>query len=166
MNNKGISLIALVIMIIVIIIIASIAINNSTGSYDNGLDAKAKEERAQVVDAINYRFGDNQIDSSINPLVGDTLPQELFEKETDEERKEAIKEYIINLFVSEGKLRTDNNKEVEEQIKKFVDDNFIEMEYTRILRHNEVVQLGLNSVSNDSEFLVNYYSIDVVGPIQ
>lgn len=169
MNNKGISLIALVILIVVMIIIASIAMNSGTGSYDNALVAKAREERNQMIHAVETRFGDYQINSIMKPLIGEVIPDEYLIHSTPEEVIESCYDYLVKMFLSENRLQTDdelNNKTLQNQIRKFLEDNVADMDYTRVIRHRDAIELGLESVSLDTVFLVNYYSIDVVGPIQ
>lgn len=161
MNNKGISLIALAIMIIVMIIIAGIALNAGIGSYEQALVAKAKEERNQVAHAVHARFGDSQVNSAISPIIGEYVPSEQDIAKTEE--------YLINMFRAEGKLATQDeldNKTIQKNIKEFLNSNSGDMEYTRILRHDDIIELGIDSISVESLFLVNYYSADVVGPIQ
>ena len=169
MDNKGINLIALIIMIVVMIIIAGIAINNSTGSYEQALTAKAREERNQMAKAVGLRFGNYQINKVASPIVGDVIPEEYLNKPTDEEIISSTKDYLVTMFRKEGKLVTDdemNNHTTEKEIEKFLKDNINDMEYTRVLRHANIVELEVDSISIQSEFLVNYYSQDVVGPIQ
>ena len=169
MNNKGISLIALVILIVVMIIIATIAMNSGTSSYDNALDAKAKEERNQMIHAVQSRFGDYQINSIMKPLIGEVIPDEYLIQPTEDEIVESCYDYLYKLFITENRLQTEDeikNKTLQTQIRKFLEDNVKDMDYTRIIRHRDAIELGLESVSLDTVFLVNYYSIDVVGPIQ
>ena len=118
MNNKGISLIALVIMIIVMIIIASIAMNAGIDSYDQAVDAKNKEERNQVSQAVNARFGDNQFNAAVSPIVGELIPSECFSYPTDEQIIESAKTYLVDLFISEGRLQTQD--EVTNKTFKFI----------------------------------------------
>jgi type II secretory pathway pseudopilin PulG len=167
-NNKGISLIALAIMIIVMIIIASIAMNAGIDSYDQAVDAKNKEERNQVSQAVNARFGDNQFNAAVSPIVGELIPSECFSYPTDEQIIESAKTYLVDLFISEGRLQTQDevtNKTIQKDIQRFLEENINDMQYTRILRHNDIIELGLESITINSIFLVNYYSADVVGPI-
>ena len=169
MNNKGINLIALIIMIIIMIILAGIAINNSTTSVDKSFEAKAREERNQVAIAVSARFGEYHINSVASPIIGETIPSEYFSSDTDEENIENTKDYLVSMFRREGKMQTDDelyNHTIENQLQKFLEDNINDMEYTRILRHDDVIGLALDSISLASEFVVNYYSADVVGPIQ
>ncbi len=165
MNNKGINLIALIILIIVMIILAGIAISNSTDSYTKSLEAKAKEENNQVRTAINARFGNFNISPSSSPLIGKQVPYD----ESEELDVEAIKNYLVSYYKSKGKLATEdelNNKTTENEIDYFVKRNKEDMEYTRLLEHSDIVALDIESISLDSEFIVNYYTGMVVGPIQ
>ena len=159
-NNKGVNLVALVVMMVVMIILASIAIKAGTDAYKNALETKAAEERKQVEYAISDRFGDYQRNSTANPLVGLLIPDENFTS------KEATTTYITNKIKNEyGKLIAD--EETQDLIKKFVSDNFEDedMEYTRILVYRDLIELGIENTNLNAVYLVNYYSNDVVGPI-
>ena len=162
-NNKGINLIALIVMIIVMIILAAIAIKTGTDAYQNALKTKGAEERKQVEYAISDRFGDYQRNETANPLVGFIIPDE------DVETEAKAKNYLISKFKGEyGKLATDDeiqNNTQRKLIEKFVADNFNEMEYTRILIYSDLIDLGVENTNLNAIYLVNYYSNDVVGPI-
>lgn len=162
-NNKGINLVALVVMIIIMIILASIAIKAGTDAYQNALETKAAEERKQVEYAVSDRFGDYQRNATANPLVGFSIPDE--NRESDEK----LTNYITDKFKSEyGKLITDDEMQNSTQknlIRKFVSDNFEDMEYTRILVYSDLIELGIENTNLNAIYLVNYYSNDVVGPI-
>lgn len=162
-NNKGISLLSLVSMIIVMIILAAISINVGTNSYQNALKSKATAERQQVISAVTGRFGDNQRNSTSNPIVGLMIPDEYLDNE------EKIIEYITTKLRSEyGKLMTDEeiaNQTNRTQIEHFVYDNFNDMEYTRLVFYNDLIDLGIENTNLNAIYLVNYYSSDVVGPI-
>ena len=161
-NKKGISLIALVVMMIIMIILANIAINVSMNAYDESQRAKQAAERQQVVDAVTGRFGDYQRNGTANPIIGLIIPED------QSETKEDTFNYIIEKLKGIGKLVTEEevqNKTQTKQIKKFVEDNSEDMEYTRILQYNDLLELGLENTNLYAVYLVNYYSSDVVGPI-
>lgn len=162
-NNKGISLITLIVMIVIMIILASIAINVGTSSYENALESKAAAEKQQVTTAVSDRFGDNQRNSTANPIVGLLVPEE--NRGTEDE----IYFYLISKLKNDyGKLITDDeieNKTQQKQIESFVKDNFEDMEYTRILVYNDLIELGMEITNLNAVYVVNYYSSDVVGPI-
>lgn len=162
-NNKGISLVALIIMIIVMIMLAAIAVNVSMDSYYNSLEAKAAAERQQVIMAISGRFGDYERNTTANPLVGLTIPEEYLETE------ETIYNFVYNKFRNEyGKLVTGDeltNSTQKAAIEIFVHDNIEDMEYTRILLYTDLIELGIENTNMNAVYLVNYYSSDVVGPI-
>ena len=168
-KNQGVSLVALIIMIIVMIIIAGIALNSGIGSYDKALEAKSKEERHQVKNAVSTRFGDYTMNPSLKPLLGEQIPDDYFMESDPDARIQAIKVYLLALFISEGRLQT--NDEVENhttanEIQYFLEKNYEQMEYTRIIRHSHIIELGIDSIALPSVFVVNYYSADVIGPIQ
>lgn len=162
-NNKGISLITLVVMIVIMIILASVAINVSMNSYDEALRAKIYAERQQVIDAVTGRFSDYQRNNTANPLLGLMIPEENSETLMD------TYDYIENKLRNEYyKLLTDDeydNQTQTKQISKFLVDNAEDMEYTRILFYDDLLELGLENTTLQAVYLVNYYSSDVVGPI-
>lgn len=161
-KNKGISLIALIVMIVVMIILASIAINVGTDSYENALESKAAAERKEVISAVSGRFGDYQRNNTASPIVGVSIPEEYTEAE---EMITYLKAKLKNEY---GKLMTDDeieNKTYQNLIEKFVKDNLEDMEYTRLLFHSDLIELGIEKTNVNAVYLVNYYSSDVVGPI-
>ena len=107
-KNQGVSLVALIIMIIVMIIIAGIALNSGIGSYDKALEAKSKEERHQVKNAVSTRFGDYTMNPSLKPLLGEQIPDDYFMESDPDARIQAIKVYLLALFISEGRLQTNS----------------------------------------------------------
>lgn len=161
-NNKGINLITLVIMIVIIIILAAIVIRPVTNSYDNAIKSRQEAERNQVVSAITERFGDNQRNNNLYPLIGEAIPNEY------QNTEEALSGYLISLFKNKGKLLSKDEDEIQTQkseIEKFVSDNFEDMEYTKILYGTELLSLDIETTTTNTIYLVNYYSSDVVGPI-
>lgn len=161
-NKKGISLIALVVMMIIMIILASIAMNVSMNAYDEGQRAKQAAEKQQVIEAVNGRFGDYQRNGTANPILGLMIPEE------ESKTLEDTFNYVIQKLKENGKLVTDDeiqNQTQTKQIRKFILDNEEDMEYTRILEYNDLLELGLENTTLYAVYLVNYYSSDVVGPI-
>ena len=160
-NNKGVSMIALIIAIVIMVILASIALNSGNEAYDKALIAKADAERNQVIQAVETRYGKYSINRTASPLVGDTIPEEYYTVND-------ISKYLMDLFRGENRLYSDDemtNHTREKQIQEFLVNNVDHMEYTRILRHADIINLGLDNITLKSVFLVNYYSSDVVGPI-
>ena len=161
MNNKGINLISLVIIIIIMIILAAIVMKNVIEPHDKSLIARAREENLNVTTAVQNRYGEYVTNPSISPLAGLIVPRE---NETEDE----IYDYIIKLLRSKGKLNTQDeseNKTNQKAIRKLIQDNKNYKEYTRILEHSHLVELGLESLPVNATFVVNYYGTDVVGPI-
>lgn len=162
-KNKGISLISLVVMIIIMIILSAVAINVSMNSYDEALRAKIYAERQQVIDAVTGRFADYQRNNTASPLLGLMIPEENSETLKD------VFDYIENKLRKEYyKLLTDDeyeNQTQTKQISRFLLDNAEDMEYTRILVYDDLLELGLENTTLQAVYLVNYYSSDVVGPI-
>jgi type II secretory pathway pseudopilin PulG len=168
MNNKrGVSIVALVFMIIIMIILASIALTSGLTGYDKAFEAKAKEERRQILNAISSRFGDNQRNKTVYPLVGFEIPEDYYNSDSEDDTKiNQITDYLIKVFKSRNRLNADDNALTQEEIKGFVKKNLDCMSYTRIILHDDIIELGIDSISSESIFLINYYSADVVGPIQ
>ena len=163
-NNKGINLIALIVMIIVMIILATIAIKTGTDAYQNALKTKGAEERKQVEYAISDRFGDYQRNETANPLVGFIIPDE------DIETEAKAKNYLISKFKGEyGKLATDDEIQNNTVSLKNMETGYQETlsleEATRILIYSDLIDLGVENTNLNAIYLVNYYSNDVVGPI-
>ncbi len=160
-KNRGVSLIALVILIVVMIILASIAIRASYQDVNKASEAKSKAERSEVATAISARYGDYMINKIANPLVGDIIPYSI---PTPEEQTD----YLVELFINEGRLFSEDEttndtlkSEMLDLLRKCEDCQ----EYTRILRHDDIVSLGVDNITSRSVFLVNYYKNLVVGPI-
>ena len=168
-SKKGVSIVALVFMIIIMVILASIALTSGLTGYDKAYEAKAKEERRQIVNAISGRFGDNQRNGTVYPLVGFEIPPEYYTNDNDDATKiENITNYLLGVFRSNDKLNLDEVtiNQTKDEVKKFVEKNLDIMKYTRILMHDDIIALGIDSISQYAMFLINYYSADVVGPIQ
>ena len=73
---------------------------------------------------------------------------------------------LIEMYV--GRQLRDDAEEIGEKIlKKYgaICDNFDDMEYTRLLFHSDLIELGIEKTNLNAVYLVNYYSSDVVGPI-
>ena len=158
MNNKGINLIALVIMIIVMIIVASIAYKNSFDAQEKAMVARNKEERMNVTHAIQNRFGEYVTNGTISPLSGVIIPEE---NDTIDKMYEYIKMYLK----TKGKLSTDEREEFENDIMNLLKENKDNLEYTRVLEHSHLLELGVENLPTDAMYVVNYYGMTVVGPI-
>ena len=103
MNNKGVSLIALVVMIIIMIIIAAIAYTNSFDAHEKAMIAREKEENMNVTNAIQNRFGEYATNGAINPLAGVIIPEE-------NDSIEKKNEYIISYLKQNGKLSNERGQ--------------------------------------------------------
>ncbi len=158
MNNKGINLIALIVMIIIMIIIASIAYTNSFDAHDKALIAREKEENMNVINAIQNRFGEYMINGTISPLSGVIIPE-------DNKTISQMNDYIITYLKDHGKLTTDRKTEYEEGVLNLLNSNKDYLQYTRILEHAHLVELGIENLPTDAMYVVNYYGLTVVGPI-
>ena len=160
-KNKGVSLLALVIVIVVMIILASIAIRASYQDVNKASEAKAKAERSEVTTAISARYGDYMINKIANPLVGDMIPSDLT---TPEEQKD----YLVSMFQGEGRLYSEDegmNNTLKNEMQSLLEKCTDCPAFTRILRHDDIVSLGVDNIASRSVFLVNYYKNLVVGPI-
>ena len=160
-NNKGVSIIALIVTIIVLIILSTLVIRASTDDYDKAQEAKESLERGEVLQAVSTRYGNYLRNSTANPLVGDKVPEEYV-------NANEIYDYLVDLFKSENRMlsnREIKTGEIAGEINKFVIKNIDQMEYTRILRHSDIVSLNIDNVSQSAVFLVNFESSTVVGPI-
>ena len=160
-NNKGVNLIALIVIIIIMIILAAIAMRNSIDAHNNALEARALEENRHVVDAVQNRYGSYMTNPTVSPLVGVKAPDSC--KTIDE-----IYDFIIDYLHSKGKLSALDKESIEKDeaaIKKLLDDNKGYLEYTRILEHSNLSEIGLESMPINATYVVNYFGTNVVGPI-
>ena len=160
-NNKGVSIIALIVVIIILVILSTLTIRASMEDYDKAQSAKESSERTQVVNAVAVRYGNYLRNSTANPLVGDKIPD-------DYDTIQACKEYLVDLFKSENRMQSSRevkDHELEKGIQDFLEKNIDLMDYTRILRHSDIVSLNVDNVSQSAVFLVNYETSMVVGPI-
>ena len=160
-SNKGVSIISLIIVIVVTIILASVALNAGNLDINKAQEAKKRAERNQVIQAIGARYGSYNVNGTASPLVGDKIPSEL---STPDE----IKSYLITMFKSENRMLSEDeaiNHTIENEIDSFLEKNEDQMDFTRILRHSDIINLGLDNISLGSVFLINYYTATVVGPI-
>lgn len=168
MNNKGINLIALIIMIIIIILLAAIAMSNSYDAHTKAQVARAKEENLSVTTAVQNRYGEYVTHPTVSPLVGIQIPKEY-------DTVEKMKEFIESYLRKKGKLSTQNyiyytelmgnGSEMMGSIETMLKDNIDYLEYTRILEHSHLTELGLESLPVNAMFVVNYFGTDVIGPI-
>ncbi len=155
-NNKGINMIALVVTIIVMIIIASISLNAAIKDRQKAEEAKRLSERNQVEKAVGIRYANHVRNSAHYPIIGASIPEQY--TTADE-----IKEYIVDLFTREEV--SSNLNEFSDDLDEFINTNLKYMEYTRILRHSDVIGLEIENVTLKSVFIVNYYTGKVLGPI-
>ena len=164
-NKRGISLITLIVMIVIMIILATITMRVATDSYEKSIETKAEAEKEQLRKAITGRFAANQRNNTANPIVGILIPEEKLK--TKEEAIEFICSKLQNeygKYVNNLALGSDETTQ-KELIEEFVSDNFDDMEYTRILTSSDLIDLDLENTNLNAVYLVNYYSADVVGPI-
>ena len=170
-NNKGLSLIALAIAIVIMIILASVALRSGSTDYEKAVQAKEDAERGQVVTAVEYRYGNYLVNKTTNPLIGEKLEfntsiSDYTDEDFLENYKNDLKFFLVHFFQSEGRLSSpDRLTNFESDVDLFIERNLSCMEYTRILRHADIINLELDNIALNSVFLVNYYTNSVVGPI-
>ncbi len=158
-NNKGVSLIALVVTIVVMIILASIALNSATIDQVKAEEARRLAENSQVEQAIAVRYGKYLQNSVHNPLLGDKIPEEYVTVND-------IKEYLLDTLTTQGNINNFETREsISAELDSFLIKNYSEMEYTRILHHNDIIGLDIDNISVGSIFIINYSTGMVVGPI-
>ena len=140
------------------IIVASIAYNNSFDAQNKAMVARSKEERMNVTHAIQNRFGEYITNDTISPLSGVIIPE-------DNDTIDKMYEYITTYLRSKGKLATDQKEEFENDIMNLLKENQNNLEYTRVLEHSHLLELGVENLPTDAMYVVNYYGMTVVGPI-
>lgn len=165
-NSKGISMITLIITIVVIIILSSIAIVVSENGIDMALDARYQNERKELSDAVISRFAGYLRNSSTYPLEGASVPA-IFDESLSNADKEAQALSQILEYLKTSGSATAGTDDVKNEISKILHDNINHIKYTRIIGSSEMLSLGLSNLTSDINYvyIVNYYSADVIGPI-
>lgn len=153
-NAKGISIITLIITIIVMIILASIVYIVSNDGMETADSAKYHNEKKSLQEAMQARFSSYVVNENANPLEGTVL---------DEWTTETIIEHLKSIDRKEA-----DTSENSEAIRKFVDGNVKHAEYTRIINYYDMLALEIANVSHKTNYsyIVNYHSLDIVGPIK
>lgn len=165
-NCKGVSMITLIITIIVIIILSSVAIVVSNNGIDMANEAKFQNEKREIKQALTSRFAGYLRNEDLYPIEGIALQSAFNEGLSDEERKQQVLNEIVTHLKGLGRYTVDTD-EVKNEIEKMLQDNINHIEYTRIIGATEMLALGLTNVGSEInyEYVVNYYSSDVIGPI-
>lgn len=151
-NSKGISMITLIVTIVVMLILASIAFFAGDDSVDTANRAKLGSEKKSLKEAMQSRFAGYMRNSDTYPLEGTIIDSDV----------DVIAEYLKNI----GRIEANKN-EVKAEINTFLEKNVSNEEYNRIINYSDMLALEMTHVSNtmDYSYIVNYYSLDVVGPI-
>lgn len=165
-NSKGVSMVSLVITIIVIIILASIAIVVSDNGIDMAYDAKFENERKELKQAVASRFASYMRNSDMYPLEGISVPAMFNDGLSTDEKQQQVLEEVVTYLNSLGRTTVDKD-EVKNEIVQLLQENKNHIKYTRIVGATEMLALGLTNISGNInyEYIVNYYSADVIGPI-
>lgn len=149
-NSKGISMVTLVITIIVMIILSSIVIVVSTDGRDKANDAKYYNEKKILQEAMQSRFAGYMRNSDTYPIEGIVLEDDIYSQLSDLGRESA------------------QDDEVKNEIQEFLTKNNSHSEYNRIINYTDMLALEITNIttSSDYSYIVNYYSLDVIGPIK
>ena len=151
-NSKGISMITLIITMVVMIILASIVLIAGDDSMETADRAKIGTEKKSLQEAIQSRFAGYMRNSATYPLVGATVNSDVDE----------IVDYLEEIGREDAKKSSTKS-----EIEAFLEKNINNEEYNRIINYSDMLALEMKNVSNAIEYsyIVNYYSLDVVGPI-
>ncbi len=165
-NNQGISMITLIITIVVILILSGIAIVVSESGIDMAIDARYQNEKKELQSAVTSRFAGYLRNSQTYPLEGASVEAIFDETLSKEDKKTRAMTEIINYLKSLGRT-TAETAEVKSEIEQILGDNINHIKYTRIIGSTEMLSLGLSNLNSDINYnyIVNYYSADVIGPI-
>lgn len=165
-NSKGISMITLIITIVVIIILSSIAIVVSENGIDMALDARYQNERKELSEAVTSRFAGYLRNSSTYPLEGVSVEAVFDDSLSNDEKEAEALTQIVERLKNLGSTTVDT-VDVKNEINKILHDNINHIKYTRIVSSTEMLALGLTNLGSDINYvyIVNYYSADVIGPI-
>lgn len=152
-NSKGISMITLIITIIIMLILAGIVYVVSDDGRERADKAKYLNEIKLIREAAQSRFAGYLRSSTTYPLEG-TLA------------KDSLAEILLQLETLG--CESTSLDEMGNEINVFLSDNVENSEYSRIINYADMLELGITNVSSKTTYvyLVNYYSLDVVGPIK
>ena len=152
-NSKGISMVTLVITIVVMMILLSIAFVVNNDGTERADIAKIENEKQLLQQALQARCADYIRNPQFASLEGEKVEPTL----------DAITSYL-----SSSGRETTNDSEVRTEITTFLQKNDKWTEYIRIIDYSDMLGLGLTNISHktDYSYVVNYYSLDIVGPIE
>ena len=149
-NNKGITLIALIIMIIVLLILTSIFVATSLDALNETEKSEIQSEMHALEQAVSERYTSyiKNGESSRVELVGLT-PIWPTASECVGAIKVAMKyEDSDRINRVSGEISRDYEK------------------YVKIIDANEAKKLGIDNLNKDYQYVVDYYTSAVYGPIK
>jgi len=146
LNNKGVSIVALVVTIIMIILIAAISAPLLTSIIDDSLEQDAKVELKNVENVVDYARTQIKIDEFV--------PNESYVIKDDE------------LEAKFGRVLTEEDKDYIKSIN-HANDKFIKYYLMNQERFDDEFGNGFNitNIRGDREYLVNYYDGTVVATL-
>lgn len=153
-NNEGISLIALVMMIIVILILTAIFVSSGLDSIFEAKSSKNANEIAQLKNAIADRFNSYLKNEDTVTLIG-----------TPAKTKYST-EQCVNKIISSLDYEKVTQEEKNADVSKIT--NNIERDfdtYVMIISSGDMAKLGLENYSKVNNYIVDYYTGMVYGPI-
>ncbi len=139
MNEKGISLIALVVTIIVMIILATIVIKVGNDGFTTATNAQIANEIRDVESAAMKRFSDNAVSETAYPLLGEKI-----------ELETAITTICSNTEYTDADIRESLTKNIS---------------YVRKINSTDINGLGVKNATGNL-YIVDYFSGKVYGPIK
>lgn len=152
-NSKGISMVTLIITIIVMLILSSIVFVVSNDGRERANDAKYYNEKKLLQEAAQTRFASHMRNSNSYPLEGTSL-------------KTSLSDVVLQLET----LGCENvdTAEVKDMITDFLDKNQNHAEYNRIISYSDMLALEMTNITYTTSYfyIINYYSLDVIGPIK
>lgn len=155
MENKGITIIALIVMIAVIIILTSIFVATGIDSLNESKKAEIQNEIYQLKQAVVNRYASYEKNDGNISLIG-----------TSATAKWAEADMCVNDVIST--LTFEDETEDEKQLKIGRIANEITRDYDKFVKlvdSDDRISLGLENTSNNL-YLVNYYTGSVYGPIK
>ncbi len=139
MNEKGISLIALIVTIIVIIILAATTFMVGNQGFETTEKAKIANEIREVETAAVKRFSDYAISETAAPLLGEKL-----------ELEDAIT--LICTYTDFTDV----------DVREIITEN---ISYVRKINSSNINELGVKNATGKL-YVVDYYSGKVYGPVE
>lgn len=145
-KQTGVSMVTLVISIVVMIIILSIVINSSINSVNETNLTKIDNEIGDLKNAVAIRITNYQRNSTLYPIVGQKINDNIFEYVRSIERL--------------------NSSEIGEIIDEIVKDYSSEnSDYYRLVGKVEAEKLGIENIESDHYYVVDYINGEVYGPV-